>query len=351
MHLLRRACEWTEAGHAVVVARVVATHGHAPRPAGSMMLVRDDGMIEGSVSGGCVETDVIRAAQEILAGGPAVLLTYGGSDAGEWQPVLACGSRLEIFAEKLAPGNGLSPEKVRKVLAAVAERHTPVLATRPDADTVTVLAETPKDALPVPVYTPDAGCDMMHDEHGVAWFIQPVRPPLRLIMIGAVHITRVLAAIAQAAEFEVVIIDPRTALMEAQAFPGAILRDDWPDEALEQLHIDDRTAIVALTHDSKLDDPALETAVRSQAFYIGALGSRRTHQARLERLLAAGCTKDEVRKIRGPVGLPLGAVGAAEIAVSILAEIIAVWRQAPLSERPDWWSAAGQSPGAACGTW
>jgi xanthine dehydrogenase accessory factor len=159
------------------------------------------------------------------------------------------------------------------------------------------------------------------EEGGRTWFLQPWNPPLRMILVGAVHIAQPLAAMAALAEYAVTIVDPRQAFATMERFPGVTLSGDWPDQALAALAPDARTAVVTLTHDPKLDDPALAMALRSPAFYVGALGSRKTHAARLERLRALGLTDAELARIHAPVGLDVGARSPAEIAVSILAEV------------------------------
>jgi xanthine dehydrogenase accessory factor len=164
-------------------------------------------------------------------------------------------------------------------------------------------------------------------------FVEVWNPPLRLMLIGAVHIGQALAPMAALAGYRVTVIDPRQAFAAKARFPGVELVADWPDTALEQLKPDKRSAIVALTHDPKIDDPALTAALSSDAFYIGALGSRRTHAKRLERLAEAGFDAGATARIRGPVGLPLGALSPAEIAISILAEMIAVLHRAALGAR------------------
>jgi xanthine dehydrogenase accessory factor len=159
-----------------------------------------------------------------------------------------------------------------------------------------------------------------------AVFVEVWNPPLRLVVVGAVHIAQNLAAMAALAGYRVTIIDPRGAFATAERFPGVEIIAEWPDEVLPDLQPDKRTAIVTLTHDPKIDDPALQAALRSGAFYIGALGSRRTHAKRTERLGAAGFDAAEIARIHGPVGLDIGALSQGEIAVSILAEITAVLR-------------------------
>jgi xanthine dehydrogenase accessory factor len=157
-------------------------------------------------------------------------------------------------------------------------------------------------------------------------FVHPFNPPLRMILVGAVHIAQALAQIAAIAGFEVVVVDPRDAFATQERFPGVTLRSEWPNEALASLEVDARTAVVTLTHDPKLDDPALSAALNSNAFYIGALGSTKTHESRRRRLAKAGFSNEQVQRVNGPVGLSIGAQSAAEIAVSILAQVIATLR-------------------------
>jgi xanthine dehydrogenase accessory factor len=168
---------------------------------------------------------------------------------------------------------------------------------------------------------------------GEAWFIEARNPAPRLVLVGAVHIAQALCPMAALAGLAVTLVDPRRAFGNQARFPDAVISNDWPDVALAALRPDRRTAVVTLTHDPKLDDPALDRALHSEAFYIGALGSRKTHAARLERLRALGHGDAALRRVRGPVGLAIGAAGAAEIALSIIAEITAVRRGAALGAR------------------
>src|SRR5450432_4060553 len=166
------------------------------------------------------------------------------------------------------------------------------------------------------------------------WFLHAYNPPLRLIVVGAVHIAQALVPFAGPCGFAVTVVDPRRSFASDERFPDTVISTDWPDEALEKFAPDSRTAVVTLTHDPKLDDPALDRALKSQAFYIGALGSRRTHAARLKRLRDLGHQDNALSRIHGPVGLNIEAVTAPEIALSIIAEIVAVRRNAPLPPKP-----------------
>ncbi len=165
------------------------------------------------------------------------------------------------------------------------------------------------------------------------WFIEARNPAPRLILVGAVHIAQAILPFAAMTGFDITLVDPRTAFANAERFPGTRISNEWPDAALDALAADARTAVVVLTHDPKLDDPALDRALRSPAFYIGALGSRKTHAGRLTRLAALGHDEAALRRVRGPVGLAIGAVSAPEIALSIIAEIVAARRGAALGNR------------------
>jgi xanthine dehydrogenase accessory factor len=193
----------------------------------------------------------------------------------------------------------------------------------------------PEDAAPAPLaeaaaraVADDKAANLEHE--GAAWFVQPYAPPLRLILVGAVHIAQALAPLAPAQGFAVTVIDPRRAFATEERLPGVTLNGDWPDEAMAALAPDARTAVVTLTHDPKLDDPALDVALRSEAFYIGALGSKRTHAKRVARLVELGHGEAAIARIHAPVGLDIGAVTAPEIALSIMAEVVAARRGAAL---------------------
>ena len=196
----------------------------------------------------------------------------------------------------------------------------------------------PDDAAPGPL-SDAAEAALRDDEAGAVeldgerWFVHPHNPPVRLIVVGAVHVAQALVPMAAAVGFAVTVVDPRRAFATAERFPGVALSSDWPDEAMETMALDARTAVVTLTHDPKLDDPALDAALRSPCFYIGALGSRRTHAKRVARLQELGHGEDAIARIHAPVGLDIAAVTAPEIALSVLAEAVAARRGSPLAKR------------------
>ncbi len=229
----------------------------------------------------------------------------------------------------------MTPETLAALQRARAEKRPMVLATRladgaqrllPDPAAPAALAEAAAAALAA-----DESRTVEID--GTAWFLHAHNPPLRLVVVGAVHIAQALVPMAAAMGLGVIVVDPRRAFASEARFPNVVISHDWPDEALDALAPDVRTAVVTLTHDPKLDDPALDRALKSPAFYIGALGSKKTHAARLKRLRALGHDDAAMARIRGPVGLAIEAVTAPEIALSILAEIVAVRRGAALAQK------------------
>ena len=309
-----RALEWHEAGRGAVLATVVETWGSAPRRAGAQMAVSGDGEIAGSVSGGCVEGAVAVAAEEALRTGQGRLMEFGVSDGDAFAVGLACGGVIRVLVEPV--GAVLGPEVLAALVTARAERR---------AVAYVCDAQTGGGALHYEGFEERFRMDRSGREED-GRFVAIHNPPLRMIVVGAVHIAQALLPMARIAGFDPVVIDPRSAFGNAARFPGETILEDWPDEALEGIGIDARTALVTLTHDPKLDDPALRVGIRSEAFYIGALGSTRTHAKRVARLEEAGFSAEEIARINGPVGLDIGAANPGEIAVSVLAEVVAALR-------------------------
>lgn len=310
------ALAWHNAGRGAAVATVVQTWGSAPRQAGSQLVVAGDGAMMGSVSGGCVEGAVIVAAQDALADGQPRDLTFGVSDDEAFAVGLACGGSIRVLVEPV--GAALPVDLLAEVAAARAGRR---------AVGYGVNLTTWDRRLLEPA---DVPARFRADRSGLeetGEFVTLFNPPLRLVVVGAVHIAQALLPMARLAGFDPVLIDPRGAFGSEARFPGETILDDWPDEAMAQLAPDARTAIVTLTHDPKLDDPAIRAALESDCFYLGCLGSSRTHAKRLDRLRAGGVSEAAIARIHAPVGLDIGAKSPAEIAVSVLAQIIATLRQ------------------------
>ncbi len=229
----------------------------------------------------------------------------------------------------------MTPDILAALTAAKNEKRPVVLATRlPDGEQILL----PNPAAPAAL-NDAAGRRLASDQSGTEaignenWFLHAHNPPLRLIVVGAVHIAQALVPFAAQLGYGVTVVDPRRAFASDERFPDVAISTDWPDEAMDALVPDARTAVVTLTHDPKLDDPALDRALRSPAFYIGSLGSRRTHASRLDRLRELGHADAAMTRIRGPVGLDIAAVTAPEIALAILAEIVAARRGSPLGQK------------------
>lgn len=319
------ALDWHRQGRGAALATVVETWGSAPRPTGSQLAVSGAGDIMGSVSGGCVEGAVVAEAVDAIADGAPRLLTFGVSDETAFAVGLACGGTIRVLVEPVGTGAQALPEGMLADLVAARAAHDPVAyVTHPETH-ARRLTRGPGDPLESAV-----AARMRSDKSGVepdGQFIAVHNPPLRMIVVGAVHIAQPLVAIARLCGYAPVLIDPRAAFGSAERFPGETIREDWPDEAMAALAPDARTAVVTLTHDPKLDDPALRAALASPAFYIGCLGSPRTHAKRLDRLRTGGVAEDQIARIHAPVGLDIGAKIPAEIAVSIMAQITRRLRQ------------------------
>jgi xanthine dehydrogenase accessory factor len=306
--LLGKARLWLAQGHGVALATVMQTWGSAPRRRGSHAVIRDDGLFEGSVSGGCVEGDVLVAAQALLAaGGGFDRRDYGVADDDAWSFGLACGGSIAILIQTIDEAH-VPPALLDRIAA---ERR----AGRPIAVASDLATGAAAEA------ARDAG-----EEEGR--FVNLYPPPLRMMIVGAVHVSQHLVPLARQLGYRVQLVDPRDSFAAADRFAGIAVDTRWPDEAMAEWRPDGGTAVVTLTHDPKIDDPALVAALGSDAFYIAALGSRRTHAKRIERLSAAGCTAEAIARIDGPAGLPIAAATPAEIALSILAGATAALRGA-----------------------
>ncbi len=310
------ALAWHREGVGAVLATVVQTWGSAPRRVGSQLVIGGDGRIEGSVSGGCVEGAVIVEALESLEEGTHRVLEFGVSDDDAFAVGLACGGTIRVLVEPVGP---VLPEPLLADLVAARSGR--------EAVAYEVNLETGSRRLLRDGYPQRMRMDRSGFEEDGQTFVAVHNPPLRLIVVGAVHIAQALVPMARIAGYDPVVIDPRDAFGSEARFPGETILQDWPDEAVARLGLDARTALVLLTHDPKLDDPALKAGLASGVFYIGALGSTRTHAKRVERMTQAGFSGEQIACIHGPVGLNIGAAGPAEIAVSILAQMTQVLRQ------------------------
>lgn len=332
---------WHSRGEALAMATVVRAYGSAPRGPGARLLVGGTGAMAGSVSGGCVEGAVVEAALEALESGQPRLLDFGISDDQAWDVGLACGGTIAVLVEPLdAAAVAFWLERVRPALEAERPWALALALDGPAAGARWLIDPAAPEDQPAPAELPpailadalallDSGASEVRSYElagGASGVFIEVHPPApHLVIVGAVHIASALCAGARELGWMVSIVDPRGMFATRERFPGAdALLAEWPDEALPRLRLDRSTFVAVLTHDPKLDDPAILAALQRPVRYIGVLGSRKTQAKLRDRLRAHGVGEEDLARLRGPIGLPLGASTPAEIAVSILAEMIAV---------------------------
>lgn len=340
---------WLADGRRVAIATVLETWGSAPRPAGAALAVSEDGSFAGSVTAGCVEGALVGEAAQVLSGGSPKRLRYGVGDDRAWSLGLACGGTVDLWLDALDEGlwraawaalDARRPAVWATVVGGpgawlgraclVEERGAPAAALAGSAGLAVALG----DALGGAGLTGGALADRVSGEPrlqvlpvqgaSLECFLHPLRPARRLVVVGATHIAQALVRLAKVLDLETVVVDPRAAFATAERFPAVDgLHVAWPASVLERLGLDATTAVAVLSHDPKLDDPALALALRSPAGYVGALGSRKSQAERRERLAAAGLAEAEIARLRGPIGLDIGARTPAEIALAILAQVVA----------------------------
>ncbi len=332
--ILAAARNW--AGAPMAIATVIQTWRSAPCPVGTHMLVHADGRFAGSVSGGCVEGDVLAIAAQVIAGGVHKIRRYGVANDAAWEVGLPCGGDIVVLVQ-LVSATGFAPEL-----------FTAIGNTRASGQTLSIVTDLNNGQSAVPQNPPPLGQVAQRAGGGKLptmpppgrlsasvlpqgerilvdasdQFINLYHPQRRLLIVGAVDIAVALANIAAQLDTDVTVIDPRARFLTAERFPGITCDDRWPDEAIAALRPDHRTAVVTLSHDIKIDDPALIAALATPAAYIGALGSKASHAARLQRLRGEGIGEDDLRRIEGPAGVTVNAISASEIALSIAGGMI-----------------------------
>jgi xanthine dehydrogenase accessory factor len=312
LEVLKRCAEWLDAGRSVLLVTVVKTWGSSPRPEGAMLAVRDDGLVEGSVSGGCIEDDIVlRIRRDGLTSTRCEAVTYGVSADEARRFGLPCGGTIQLVLEPLTESSGIAD-----LLAAIG---TGKLVAR-KLDLATGRASL-APALASAGLAFDG--DVLTTIHG---------PRYRMLVIGASQLSKYLAQIAIGLDYHVTICDPRDEYTETWDVPGVTLVRTMPDDTVQAMQLDERCAVVALTHDPKLDDLALLEALKSPAFYVGALGSRANNLKRRDRLSQFDLTDEQIARLHGPIGLYIGSRTPPEIAVSIAAEITAVKNGVALPE-------------------
>lgn len=332
--------QWRREGQQIAVTTVVETWGSAPRPIGSKMVTTMSGGIAGSVSAGCVEGAVIEVSEQVMKSQKPNLIEYGVADETAWQVGLACGGKIKVFVEPGFSLDSIYRELKKDLLDGIpfvtitflegpANSVNKKILLGADGAVVGNLAvpeEVPAELIDQAkefLANEKSGTVTLADDSLV--FIEAHPLPPKLFIIGAVQLSDPLIAIANTIGFDTYLIDPRTAFATEERFPhvGKLIQE-WPQEALEKYDLDKSAYIVVLTHDPKLDDPALLIALTSKASYIGALGSKRTNEKRIARLREAGLTENQLARLHAPIGLDLGGRSSSEIAVSIMAEIIKV---------------------------
>lgn len=306
---LQEIDNWRDENQKIAIATVVKVTGSAPRPVGARLVVSEHSNMAGSVSGGCVENAVILAALEVIETGTGRLEHFGISDEMAWDVGLSCGGMIDVWIEPLTNVAEIDEARARQQAGE-------------DVALVTWLDGSGKHVVvPNPVWD-DNG---IVDWDGNQVFVERFRPMKQLVIFGAVHTAQPLSRYAQDLGFDVVIVDARTALATPERFPHVErIITEWPDAAYEQLSINASTWIAILSHDPKFDEPAILGALDTDAAYIGTVGSRKTHADRRQRLLEAGAEEKQLERLHGPIGLNIGGKSPEEMAISILAEMIAI---------------------------
>jgi xanthine dehydrogenase accessory factor len=330
--ILNVADEWLKAGRSFAIARVMTTWGSSPRPSGSMLLVAEDGTMAGSVSGGCVEGAVVKAARQVINDGQAQRLSFGVADEVAWSFGLTCGGSLSVWVERAPVG----PDALlvwTNLINTIRQNQFCLWCTRLEEDSVSSLwlGDTNEENEHLPMDVRMKARQLLHARRPGAevsedgnWMLQVFPQRSQLLIIGASHLTADLVQLASAFDFETIVIDPRGAFADHTTFAQAPDRifTAYPSEVLNQFSLDESCFAVVLSHDPKIDDNALQILLRKKPAYIGALGSKATHEKRKGRLASAGFTDAEISRIESPIGVNIGAVGAREIALSIMGSLV-----------------------------
>ncbi|MBX3049431.1 MAG: XdhC family protein [Anaerolineales bacterium] len=326
--LLPDLANWLADGEKIAIATVISTWGSAPRGPGSTMAITTDGKLVGSVSGGCVEGAVIEAARQVIQDGQPQRLHYDVDDETAFGVGLACGGEIDIFVERVNA----------EIFAALLPRlqnqqhsHLHTVVSGEAAGTQELLDETGRPIAssngPLGITLADGRLPQIISKGTTEVFSHPLPPAPTLVMVGGGHVAIALTHLANTLSFRSVIIDPRRLFASQERFAHAdLLLQTWPNKGFEEVQLNSSTAVAALAHDPKIDDPALIAALSSDCFYVGALGSRKNQAKRRQRLLEAGLDEITVDKLHAPIGLSIGAKTPEEIALSIMAEIVAVYR-------------------------
>lgn len=326
--------QWIGQGKSFAVARVIQTWGSSPRPVGSALIVSSEGEMAGSVSGGCVEGAVLKEARQVIHDQAGKKLAYGVSDDEAWSVGLTCGGKVQVYLQPFVQTKDQGGEAWNQLLSAMKENKSGVMITalkEGKTENAFLSMEGKWFGSPIPAeLTARAGEALKRRAHealisgDTQYFIHVFPRRSQMLIIGAAHITADLVQLAHWHNFETIVIDPRGAFADKTKFQVAPdkIHVNYPSEVLGDYPLDPYTYAVILSHDPKIDDDALQILLRSPVAYIGALGSRKTHEKRMARLKAAGFSEEEIAKIEAPIGADINALGAKEIALSIMASVI-----------------------------
>ena len=303
------------------LALVIETWNSAPKPVGSILLVGESGDISGSVSGGCVEGAVISEAQNSINTKTSKILNFGITNEDAFQVGLACGGKIKILIEPITYVDNSTRKLIEQFFKNYLKGKLSILKICLKSSQ-RELIENQK----VFEVLSKIGKNPQQSFVNGEFFYHILPPRIKVIVIGAVHIAQFLIEFGNQFDFDIYVIDPRSSFANKNRFPCVTVIDDWPEEAFKSIKIDQNTAIITLTHDAKIDDIALQIALKTDCFYIGSLGSKKTHEKRVDRLLSMGFNKEIINRIHAPIGLDIGSKKPNEIALSIIAEILKVKR-------------------------
>ena len=311
--------DWLIDKREIAVASVIETWGSSPRPVGSIMAINNNNEIVGSVSGGCVESFVFSKALEVIKNNKVQTLEFGVTNTEAWEVGLTCGGKIKVFIEKITYSE---IDYIKRINSVFTKNESILVATRLKDGKRKILNDAEnlslKNSFKIDTVKAKSGLEELSNE---VWFIKNFENNTKVIIIGAVHIAEPLIKFLNNLAYEVFLIDPRSTFNEKK-YSNVKVFKEWPDEALKNIKIDKSTAIVTLTHDPKLDDPALLYSLKTDAFYIGCLGSTKTHKSRILRLKKKNINQNTLSRLNGPVGIDIGAKTPTEIAVSIISQII-----------------------------
>ncbi len=316
---------WLNSNLDVAIAYVVETWGSSPRPVGSTMIINNKNLVFGSVSGGCIESFVFGKALEVIRNNTPQTLDFGVTNEEAWDVGLTCGGKVKVFLEKISEHN---LQEINLINSTLKKNSSIIIATNLNNNNNKVIYKKNINTVPASLLktfkqVQKTKKSFLKSINNTPWFFKFFGDKNKIIIIGAVHIAEPLISMSLLLDYEVVLIDPRSNYSEQKFSKEITIIKEWPDEALKKININNSCALVTLTHDPKLDDPALEYMLDKDVFYIGCLGSEKTHNSRKVRLKKKGFSNESINRINGPIGLDIEAQTPAEIAASIISQIIA----------------------------